>query len=289
MVSSNPSNEKSSNAKTSTRPRIFEPVWKDGECTLVLNESISKKDRRALECNLPECLNEKRLLTKEEIEASGYIENVADTMYWLKVPSGRVPGVIRLSTTWLKEHGFLDRLIALRELSLKPSYVKNLYEGELNRESKNQTRFPLGSTMLIHNGYNSIRLSAISARNHNGESNKVTVELTDIVSKVTKLVVPTEFSRRQEERALQNASLLIGARDNHAYTSIQLNYTKQGTKLTDGLGVRGSIHRDIKNDPTCLTAIIALSNLTEDYFGGRFNITSLNVSCKFHVGNCLFF
>lgn len=216
-------------------------------------------------------------MTKEEIQASGYIENIADTMYWLKVPSGRLPGVIRLSTGWLQRHGFLDRLIALRELSLKPSYVASLFEG---RTEKTKTRIHLGCTNLNHPGYNSIRRSPQTLGDKNGDGNNCLVEFTDIISKVAKLVVPAEYSLRQEERAFQNASLLFGARKNHAYPSLQLNYTKQGAKLTDGLGVRGSVHRDIKNDPTSLTAIVPLSNLTEDFFGGRFNITSLNVSLK---------
>jgi hypothetical protein len=38
------------------------------------------------------------------------------------------------------------------------------------------------------------------------------------------------------------------------------------------------VHRDLKNDTTGMIAIVPLSNLAGDYFGGRFNITSLNVS-----------
>lgn len=256
---------------------------------MVLNESISKKERTLLEFELPECLNEKRLLTKEEIQASRYIENIADTMYWLKVPSGRVPGVIRLSTEWIKRHGFLERLIALRELSLKPSYVDHLFEVRRSQSRKKTgARFHPGAVFLAHHGYNSIRMSSLADQDENGENNRCIMEFTDIVSQITKLVVPSEYTQRQEERAFQDASLIIGPRDNYAYSNIQLNYTKQGANLKDGLGVRGGVHRDIKNDPTSLTAIVPLSNLAENYFGGRLKITSLNVSPQILVSiHCL--
>lgn len=94
-------------------------------------------------------------------------------------------------------------------------------------------------------------------------------------------MIPGVHDQRHRDQWHGNGSLTIGSRRNHEYTNMQLNYTKQDTKLTDGLGVRGGIHQDVNNDPTMLTALIALSCLSDDYFGGIFNITSLNVSNYF--------
>jgi hypothetical protein len=79
-------------------------------------------------------------------------------------------------------------------------------------------------------------MSSLAVEDTNGENNRRIIEFTDIISQVTKLVVPSEYTQRQEERAFQTASIIIGARDNCAYSNIQLNYTKQGSKLKDGLG-----------------------------------------------------
>lgn len=103
-------------------------------------------------------------------------------------------------------------------------------------------------------------------------------EITDIVAAATRLVIPDIDGLGRGDRWYQKASLTTGSRNNNVYTNVQLNYTKEGEKLSAGLGKFGGIHRDIENDPTVLTAIVSLSHLSEDYFGGRFNITSLNLT-----------
>ena len=194
------------------------------------------------------------------------------------MPSGRIPGVIRISAQWLKDHGFLDRLVRICEQGLNSRFVSGLYKSEV-KQNQNQTgaRFHPGPIFLRHEGYDTLSVGRVS-RSKEIDTTPFIVELTDIVSEITKIVIPDVDNQCHKDRWHGNGSLTIGSRKNHQYTNIQLNYTKQETKLTDGLGVRGGIHRDVNNDPTMLTAIVALSSLSNDYFGGRFNITSLNVS-----------
>ncbi|KAF8856001.1 hypothetical protein BDZ45DRAFT_745861 [Acephala macrosclerotiorum] len=261
--------------------RNFEPTWENGECTFVLNEALSQPERIKLAFGVPELLKEKRVLTPAELESTGYTEAEPDKMYYIKTPSGRHPGAIRMSAQFLKKHGLLQRLAPLRAKLLSEDFKQKVLEvsGRTGHKLKETgTRFQFGLTQKPHFGVNTIQLGKLTQAVEELEAQDFIVQLTDIVSEATRLVIPGIDDYGREQRWHQNASLTMGSRKNHVHTNIQLNYTKEGEKLTNSLKKFGGVHRDIQNDPTVLTAIVSLSHLSEDYFGGRFNVTSLHLT-----------
>ncbi|KUJ23899.1 uncharacterized protein LY89DRAFT_712865 [Mollisia scopiformis] len=262
------------------QPKIiknFEPIWKHGECTMVLNESLSTPKRIDLAFNVPDLLKQRRLLTSTEIESIGYTELESDKMYWMKTPSGRkVPCAMRISADFLQKHNFIQRLAPLRAQLLTEKFKEEI-EG-LVKSKRCGTRFLMGLTAQPYSGSNTIQVGPVSKAGHKIGAQQFLKELTDIVSEITRLVMPDIVGTGKEDRWYQNASLTLGSRNNHLYTNVQLNYTKEGQKLEDGLQKHGGVHRDMMNDPTGLTALVSLSHLSEDYFAGRFNVTSLNLT-----------
>ncbi|KAE8449457.1 hypothetical protein EG329_008065 [Mollisiaceae sp. DMI_Dod_QoI] len=261
--------------------RNFDPIWENGECTLVLNESLPQAERIKLAFDVPELLNERRLLTKAEVESTGYTELEPEKTYWIKGLSGRYPGAIRMSAPWLKEQGLLQRLAPLREKLLSEEFKENLASKSVSSGwslKKNGGRFLLGLTEKPTYGWNTIQLGSLSLNAEDLDAQDLIVKLTEIVSEATRLVIPDIDEMGREDRWHQKASLTIGSRKNHVYTNIQLNYTKEGENLKESLKKFGGVHRDRQNDPTVLTALVSLSHPSEDYFAGRFNVTSLHLT-----------
>ncbi|KAK0106298.1 hypothetical protein ONS96_003937 [Cadophora gregata f. sp. sojae] len=263
--------------------RIFEPVWEDGVCTFVLNEAVRAADRKRLAEDVEPILHEHRLLTDAEMKDNGLIELQPDKMYYFKVPSGRHPGIIRLSAKWLKKHGFLDRLAALREFSLEKEFREKLMYlcKRYNSGSwkKRGTAYTLSTTTNKHYGTNTIQLGKLL--NHADELpgvKKYLLELTSLIAEVTQLAFPDIETRGRAERRYENASLTFGAKKNRQFTSVQLNYSEENASLEDSLKVSGGVHRDRMNDPTLPGVLVSMSHHSEDYFTGRFNIRCLHAT-----------
>jgi len=245
--------------------RIFEPIWEDGICTFVLNEAARAADRRHLAEAVEPILHEHRLLTDTEIRENGLIEVQPDKMYYFKVPSGRHPGVIRLSAQWLKDHGFLDRLAVLREFYLQKEFRDKLMylckKYVSHAWKKRGTAYTMSTTNMKHHGANTIQLGRLLK--HADELpgvKKYLIELTSIIAEVTQLAFPDIEKRGRAETRYENASLTFGAKRNRQFTSVQLNYTEENASLEGSLKVSGGVHRDMMNDPTLPGALISMSH-----------------------------
>jgi hypothetical protein len=257
--------------------KSFEPTWDNGECTFVLNESMTTRQRITQAFNVPPLLNENRLLTKTELERIKYTELEPDKLYRIQGESGgKHPIAFRISTEFLRKHGFLERLAAIRAKLLTEEFKNNM--ARFTSIHNAGARYLLGLTEKPFWAWSSIQVGTMSQAEKETGLQRTIAELTAIVSEATKLAVPDVCAKGQEDMWYKRASLTIGARNNHVYTNVQLNYLKEGQKLSDGLKKFGGVHRDRQNDSSTFTALVSLSHLSEDYFGGRFNVTSLNIT-----------
>ena len=245
--------------------RIFEPVWEDGVCTFVLNEAARGADRRRLAEAVEPILHEHRLLTDTEMQENGLIELEPDKMYYFKVPSGRHPGVIRLSAQWLKDHGFLDRLAVLREFYLQKEFRHKLMylckKHVSHAWKKRGTAYTMSTTNMKHHGANTIQLGRLlKYADELPGVKKYLIELTSIIAEVTQIAFPDIEKRGRAEERYENASLTFGAKRNRQFTSVQLNYTEENASLEGSLKVSGGVHRDVMNDPTLPGALVSMSH-----------------------------
>lgn len=184
-----------------------------------------------------------------------------------------------MSTAWLKKQGIVDRLAPLRAQALSKEFRDALMDVEAHVLPVYGTRFSIGLTAAPTHARDSLFLSRISKADEETDARAFVEELTRVVVDATKLALPDLGGDGRELRWWQVASLTVGAKENHLYANVQLNYTEEGQPLSNSLkGKFGNVHRDALNDPCVLTAVVSLSHLSEDYFGGRFNITSLNLT-----------
>lgn len=243
--------------------RSFEPTWKNGECTFIPNEPMTTRQRISQAFNIPPLLNETRLLTKAELEKMEYSELEPDKIYYIQGESGaRYPIAFRMSTEFLQKHGFLKRLAPIRAKLLTEEFKTKLVKlGRLNGEGG---RYLLGLTEMPLHSWSTIQVGSLSKAEKETGLQSTLTELTAIVAEATKIAVPDVCTMGQEDMWYQRASLTIGSRNNHIYTNVQLNYTREGQKLTDGLKKFGGVHRDRQNDPSTFVALVSLSHLSED-------------------------
>lgn len=100
------------------------------------------------------------------------------------MPLGRIPGVIRVSAQWIKDHGFLDRLVRIREQGLNSRFVSGLYkaQGNQNRDQSG-ARFHPGPTFRRHEGYDTLSVGPVSKSNEI-DTTPFIIELNDIARKL---------------------------------------------------------------------------------------------------------
>lgn len=134
-------------------------IWGNGDCSFVLNKLLSVRERIDLAFDLPDLLNEKRMLTQAELESKGYLEAEADKIYWIKTPTGRYPGAIRMSAQFLKKHGLLQRLVPLRKRLLSEEFLDAI--GKISKLPGSKTRFLLGLTEKPLMAWNSVQIGKI--------------------------------------------------------------------------------------------------------------------------------
>lgn len=199
-----------------------------------------------------------------------------DKIYWYKTPSGRRPALVRLSAQWLQNHNLLDRLVALRARMLSAP-VANVFTHGRTGGSRPRS-YPMSFTVQPTYNPNSINLAPKIREPGILDPRSLMTELTELIAEATELALADVPDAGRERRWWQEASMTMGSRANHHYTSVALNYTLEDKDVVQSLGPAAGVHHDMGNDPTSFASLTGMSNHTADYFTGRFNVRCLSAT-----------
>ncbi|KAF4624161.1 hypothetical protein G7Y89_g14013 [Cudoniella acicularis] len=260
--------------------RLFtEPYAKDGAMFVDKTTDLNQAERRQSSFDLPQPLETVRaLLTKKDLVAIDYSLILPDVPYYSN-PDKPSPICFQGSTAWLQSHGLLERLRAVAETLLNPAFEEKLCRDQ--KKGKNIKKvYQLGLTIQPTNKNHGVQLSAGSRSDTDNERQRVIFELSEIAAVVLTKAFPEHGDNAREVRYYCEASLTMGWERNHYLTNIQLNFSKPKNDLGAELGKFGGAHTDGRDDVAMKSVLFNLSNLEEDCFMGRTNLTPLRLTAE---------
>lgn len=242
---------------------------------LKVNSNSSKRNK--LTRDIPHPLNWPQLLTQQQLNDIDYIQ-MTDIPHYIRTEGRRlVPFARWFSPEETHDLGLWTDLTELQKiLSAKgfEEHLRKLYGGNWSQRGR---IYELGFVLVT--GYHIVQPGLISKKN-DPQVNR----LNPLIAKVAKALLENAFPDRRKDLQHRlwtvNASFTIGSEDNEDFTGIQLNFSSVEQKLSDAIKGFGGLHIDSGDNPISYTAMFALSHLPPSVFPGRFNITSLRITCS---------
>ncbi|KAH7390189.1 hypothetical protein BKA64DRAFT_757318 [Cadophora sp. MPI-SDFR-AT-0126] len=251
--------------------RIFSITEKEEKVVLVRHPAMTQAERKLRSTRIPTILQETHLTTSRQLMKDAAVELIPNRLYEVEFPSnfggsGEVGSVIKLSMEKLQELGLLDEFLEVRAELLH----------------KDKLHFLQGYQMKKKAG--SILFSNLQRRQDEWNGKSINDRLMKLVSKATKMVIPSISGGGREERWHAVASMTPYWEDNQEVTSIQLNYTPQASSVKESIKKFAVSHTDTGDDPTGYSGLCMMGHLDDDQFAGRFNLTPLGLTTL--IGKC---
>jgi len=284
--------------------RIFEESYLDSDGYIIMfnNQELTIPERRTFSFQLPRPLEERRALSSEEFEAIDYAAGVPNKTCFIH-PSHKeelIPVARHVSSEAIYEMGLLNPLINLREQLLSPGFLEKIRQckehGAAHGIRKNKTKtknndddpkqekmsFSIGLSAGRHDGPRGISLGNVG-RARDREIDEWKLDLFRVAMEILGNCFPDDHAEARRKLWLKGSFTPIppnstdpgNPTSSYRLTSAWLNISDP-TKPLECASTKP--FTNAKDDPTEYTVMFCLSNLPENYFGGRISLTSQRIS-----------
>jgi hypothetical protein len=284
--------------------RVFEEPYLDSDSYIIIfnNKKLGIPERRVLSFQLPRQLEERRALSSEELERIDYTGGVPNKAYYIQLSDkdGLIPLAQHVSSETIYEMGLLDAMIELRKQLLAPGFLERVsqckeYGAHYNtRKKRNRANnndgdpkqenivFSIGLSAGQHDGPGGISLGNVG-RAQDKEIDDWKLDLFKVATGILENCFPDDHSEARRKLWLKGLFTPVPPdQTDPAHPTGSYRLTSAWLNVADPTRAPGSTSTkpfaNAKDDPTEYTVLLCLSNLPENYFGGRISLTSQRIS-----------
>ncbi|EHK97590.1 hypothetical protein GLAREA_12182 [Glarea lozoyensis ATCC 20868] len=247
--------------------------------------------RLTLSRSVPDILNRRRLLTQRELDHEGYTE-MTGLCHYIRTKYGTLIPFAAVATPQdMQEMGCWKDIQELRKMITHPDFEAQCKAWSKTKHPEQRGRsYDRAATEGRYK--RTVQLGSIACKMR-PENYKFDAHLSKTGARILKYKFPERNTDTLVRDWACNAAITIGHHDNQELNAIQLNSSsvsvEQDGDLSDDIKQFGGLHIDGGDNPLAFTVMINLSNYPEDYFPGRFNITSVRLTCTLPAGSALVF